>query len=159
MTLRSAVEREDLEAAGVSEHGARPTDEAMQAAHAANGLVAGTQIEVVGVAEDDFGAERFEGVLRDGLDGSRVPTGMKTGVSTVWMGQIETAAAAAGGGFRENLKLRAHQRFYRGNVESESGARQLTISCAAEVNVEIRRARRAAGRAWWWAFWKPRWGG
>ncbi len=65
------VEGEDLEAAGVSEHGARPTDEAMQAAHAADGFVAGAQIEVIGVAEDDLGAEGFERVLGDGFDGSR----------------------------------------------------------------------------------------
>ena len=39
-----SVEGEDLEAAGVSEDGARPTNEAMQAAHAPDGLVAGTQI-------------------------------------------------------------------------------------------------------------------
>ena len=81
------AEGKDLEAAGVSEQGARPTDEAMKAAHAANCFVAGAQIEVIGVAEDDFCAERFERLLRDGFDGARVPTGMKTGVSTVWCGR------------------------------------------------------------------------
>ena len=81
--LAQRAEREDLKAAGVGEQGARPTDEAVQPAHAADGLVAGTQVEVIGVAENDLRAERFEHVLRDGLDRSRVPTGMKTGVSTV----------------------------------------------------------------------------
>jgi hypothetical protein len=45
-----------------------PTDEAVQAAKTADELVAGAQIEVIGVAEDDFRAERFQRVLRDGLD-------------------------------------------------------------------------------------------
>ena len=54
------AEGEDLKAAGVGEHGARPTDEAMQAAHAADGFVAGAKVEVIGVAENDLGAERFE---------------------------------------------------------------------------------------------------
>ena len=66
--LAQLAEGEDLEAAGVGEHGARPADEFVQAAHAADGFVAGAQIEVIGVAENDFGAERFEHVLRDGFD-------------------------------------------------------------------------------------------
>ena len=35
----------------------------MEAAHAANKFVAGTQIEMIGVAENDFGAEFFEGFI------------------------------------------------------------------------------------------------
>ena len=77
------VEREDLKAAGVGEQGARPTDELMQAAHAADGFVAGPQVEVIGVAENDLSAERFKDVLRTALTVPWVPTGMKTGVSTV----------------------------------------------------------------------------
>jgi hypothetical protein len=104
------AEREDLKAAGVREDGARPTDEAMQAAHAANGLVAGTQIEMVGVAEDDFCAEGFERVLGNGFDGSLRADGHEDGGFNGLMGQEETAAAAAGGGFSQNLELQAHQR-------------------------------------------------
>jgi hypothetical protein len=73
------AEREDLEAAGVGEHGARPTDEAMQAAHAADGFVAGAQVEMVGVAEDDFCAEGLERVLGDGFDGSLRADGHEDG--------------------------------------------------------------------------------
>jgi hypothetical protein len=60
----------NLKAAGVREQGVRPADELVQAAHAADGFVAGAQIEMVGVAENDLGAERFEHVLRNGFDGA-----------------------------------------------------------------------------------------
>jgi hypothetical protein len=72
----------------------------VQAAHAADGFVAGAEIEVVGVAEDDLGAEGFEHVLGTALTVPAVPTGMKTGVSTVWWGKDELGAAAAGLGLR-----------------------------------------------------------
>ena len=40
----------------------------MQSAHAPDGLVAGPQVEVIGVAENNFSAQRFQHVLRDGFD-------------------------------------------------------------------------------------------
>ncbi len=55
-----SAEAEDLKAAGVGEHGARPADELVQAAHAADGFVSGTQVEMIGVAENDLRAEGFE---------------------------------------------------------------------------------------------------
>ena len=103
-----SVEGEDLEAAGVSEDGARPTDETMQAAHAADGLVAGTQIKMVGVAEDDFDAESFKRVLGDGFDGALRADGHEDRGFDGLVGQEETAAAAAGGGFGEELEGRRH---------------------------------------------------
>jgi hypothetical protein len=102
------AERKDLKTAGVSEDGARPTDEAMQAAHAADGLVAGTQIEVVGIAEDDFRAEGLKRVLGDGFDGALRAHGHEDWRFDGLMGQQETAAAAAGRGFREELVKRGH---------------------------------------------------
>jgi hypothetical protein len=102
------VKGEDLKAAGVSEDGARPTDEAMQAAHATDGLVAGTQIEMVSVAEDDFDAEGFERVLRDGFDGALRADGHEDGGFDGLMGQEETAATATGGGCGEELVERRH---------------------------------------------------
>ena len=102
------VKGEDLKAAGVSEDGARPTDEAMQAAHATDGLVAGTQIEMVSVAEDDFDAEGFERVLRDGFDGALRADGHEDGGFDGLMGQEETAATATRGGCGEELVERRH---------------------------------------------------
>jgi len=68
--LAQLAQTEDLKAARVGQHGARPTDEAMQPAHAADSLMARPQVEVVGVAEDDLRAQLFEHVLGDGLDGA-----------------------------------------------------------------------------------------
>ena len=102
------AEAEDLEAAGVGEHGARPADEAVQAAHAADGFVPGAQIEVVGVAENDLRAQRFEHVLGDGLDRSgRADRHEDRGFDGL-MGQIEPRAAAAGGRFPDDFELEAH---------------------------------------------------
>jgi hypothetical protein len=69
--LAQRVQAEDLKAAGVGEHGVRPGDEAVQAAHAANQLMTGAQIEVVSVAEDDLRVQLFEQVLGNGFDGAR----------------------------------------------------------------------------------------
>ena len=66
--LAQLAEAENLKAARVGQHGARPTDEPVQPAHAPDGFVARPQIEVIGVAENDLGAQRFQHVLRNGLD-------------------------------------------------------------------------------------------
>ena len=50
------LEREDLEAAGVGEHRAVPGGEAVQAAHVADHRLAGPEVQMVGVAEDDLRA-------------------------------------------------------------------------------------------------------
>ena len=85
--LAQLAQAEDLKAAGVGEHGARPADEAVQPAHAADGLVAGAQIEVIGVAENDLRAQCSSMSCGTALTVPAVPTGMKTGVSTVWCGR------------------------------------------------------------------------
>ena len=69
--LAQLAQAENLKAARVGEHGARPTDKSVQPAHAPDGLVAGAQVEVIGIAENDLRAQRFEHVLRYGLDRSR----------------------------------------------------------------------------------------
>lgn len=68
--LAQFVEAEDLEAAGVREHGAGPADEPVQAAHAPDEFVAGAQVEVVSIAENDPRTQGLEDVLRDSLDGT-----------------------------------------------------------------------------------------
>jgi hypothetical protein len=62
------VEAEDLKAAGIREHGPRPGDEAMQASETANQLVARTQVEVIGVGENDLRVQLFEQMLWNCLD-------------------------------------------------------------------------------------------
>ena len=50
--------------------GLRPADEAVQPAAPRDQIVAGTQVEMVGVAEENLGAERFEIAVRHALDGA-----------------------------------------------------------------------------------------
>ena len=65
--LAQLAEAEDLESAGVGEHGAIPRHEAVESAKLADVLVSGPQIEMVSVAENDLGAQFFEDVLGNGL--------------------------------------------------------------------------------------------
>lgn len=72
--VRDFAERgktEDLEAARIGEKGARPGHELVEPAQLANEFVAGAQIQMIGVGQEDFGAELLESVLREGLDGRR----------------------------------------------------------------------------------------
>ena len=55
--VAARLEREDLVAAGVGEHVARPVGEAVQAAERADHVGAGLEHQVVGVAEHDLHAE------------------------------------------------------------------------------------------------------
>ena len=96
--LAQLGEAVDLESAGVGEHGARPADEAMKAAHAADGFVAGAEIEVVGVAENDLRAERLKDVLRNGFHAAGGADGHEDRSFDGLMRQIDLRAAAAGFG-------------------------------------------------------------
>ena len=71
-------------------------------------FVAGAQVEMIGVAEDDFRAEGFEHILRDGFDGALRADGHEDGRFDGLMREDETAAAAAGWGFGEELEERGH---------------------------------------------------
>jgi hypothetical protein len=64
------AQTENLKAAGVGEHRARPADEPMQPAHAADCFMSWPQIKVIGVAENDFSAQAFQHILSNGLDTS-----------------------------------------------------------------------------------------
>jgi hypothetical protein len=70
--------------------------------------VAGAEIEMVGVAKNDFDAEGFERVLGDGFDGALRADGHEDRGFDGLMRQEETAAAAAGGGYGEEMKERGH---------------------------------------------------
>jgi len=59
---------ENLEAAGVRENRAIPGHEFVKAAHAADEFVAGAQIQVISVAENDFGAELFKRFVAQAFD-------------------------------------------------------------------------------------------
>jgi len=94
-----AGEAEDLKAAGIGEDGVGPGHEAVQAAHAADGFVAGAEVEVVGVGEHDFDAEvGREVALVETLDGSLRADGHEDRSFDGAMRGVEEAGAGAGGG-------------------------------------------------------------
>ena len=101
-----ALEREHLEAAGIGEHRARPGGEAVEPAHRANHLLAGAEMQMVGVAEDDLraGARHVAG-LRPRTT-PWVPTGMNAGVGTVPCGRVSVPARAGPGWPRAELEHR-----------------------------------------------------
>ena len=75
----------------------------MHAAHAADQLMPGAQIEVIGVGEDDRRAgsgvaEGFERVLGDGLDRGRSADGHEDRGFYGAVRKGEASAASAGGG-------------------------------------------------------------
>ena len=98
----------DLEAAGVGEHGARPADEAVQAAHAADGFVARAEVEMVGVAEDDLCAEGFERVLRNGFDRACGADGHEDRGFDGLVGQMDLRATSAGRCRMKEVEREAH---------------------------------------------------
>jgi hypothetical protein len=69
------AERERLVAAAIGQDRPRPADEAVQAPQAGDALVAGAQVEVIGVAEDDLGAELDEVAVQRALHGALRPHG------------------------------------------------------------------------------------
>ena len=103
--LREAV---DLESAGVREHGARPTDEAMETAHAAYGFVTGAEIEMIRVAKNNLRTERFNNLLRNSFYAASGADGHEHGRFDDLMRQIDLAAATAGFGRIEQVECEAH---------------------------------------------------
>ena len=66
--LPEFVEAEDLEAARVGQDSAWPRHESVQSAHFSDWLNTGSEIEVIGVAEQDFDVKLFQNVLRYAFD-------------------------------------------------------------------------------------------
>ena len=73
----------------------------MQPAAPRDQIVAGPQIQVVGVAQQDLGAERFEIACVTPFTAPCVPTGMNAGVSHVAVRRRHHAAARAAVGVRD----------------------------------------------------------
>ena len=98
--LRRAGEAEHLVSAAVGQDRAVPADEPVQPAAPRDELFAGTQVQVIGVAEDDSraGVDRRARCV-SALTAPCVPTGMKTGVSTTpwrWCSRPRRARAVGG---------------------------------------------------------------
>jgi len=69
----------------------------MQATEAANQFVAGTQIKMIGVGEEDFRAQLFERFLRECFDGSLRADGKKKWRFHCAVGRGEAAAPRSSG--------------------------------------------------------------
>ena len=76
--------------------GARPAHEAVQTAEAADHLLAGPQVEVVGVAEDDLRADGGEVLRRQRLDRAERPHGHEHGRFHRAVRGVHDAGAGAG---------------------------------------------------------------
>src|SRR5258705_7262436 len=87
-------ETEHLVAAAVGQHGMRPADEAVQAPAPGDQLVAGTQIQVIGVAEDHLRACLLEVTVAHGLDASLRAHGHERGGLDDPVGRAKFAEAS-----------------------------------------------------------------
>ena len=97
-------EGEDLEAAAVGEDGAAPTLEGVEAAETLHDVHPRAKHEVIGVAQDDGGAETLEVLRAKGLDGGLGADGHEDGgVDGPMAGPEAAQAGAALGVFVENL--------------------------------------------------------
>jgi len=90
------AEAEDLEPAAVGEDGAVPVHEPVETPVVPDQLVARTQVEVVGVAEDDLGPRLLEPRRGHGLDGSLRPHGHEDGRAHLAVGCRHPAEARPG---------------------------------------------------------------
>jgi hypothetical protein len=105
---------EDLKAARVSQHGARPADEFVQPAKRAHKLVAGAEVKMVRVAENNLRAKLFENCLRNSFDAARRADRHKDRGLDGLMGKREFGAAAARTGCIQKIEFEAHSKILAG---------------------------------------------
>ena len=83
---------EDLEAAAVGENWERPVDEIVEATGGADDVHPGTDMEMIGVTEDDLSAEFAEFARVDGFDAALGADGHEDGSVDDAVGSGEAAA-------------------------------------------------------------------
>lgn len=66
--LAGLRERKDLKATRIRQHGAMPLHEVMQAAHITDQFIAGTQIQMIRIAQNQRGVDVFEVFRRESFD-------------------------------------------------------------------------------------------
>src|SRR5258708_2922803 len=118
-----------LIATGVRENRTRPGHELVQAAKLADQLVAGAQIKMIGIGEDDFRAEFFERFLGQSFDGSLCANGHEEGRldGAMRRGQAATARAS-----RIGLRNRKGKIHLQPNTESWTGRKACPTSVYQE---------------------------
>jgi hypothetical protein len=111
--LAELGEREDLEASAIGEHGAGPADEFVQASESGDEVMAGAEVEMVGVAQDDLralllGPQFFEDLLGDGFDRALRAYGHEDRGFYGLMREVDARAAGAGGVGAEEFETEGH---------------------------------------------------
>ena len=110
-TLASGAEAVDLETAAVGQDGLRPGDEGVQPAHGPDGLRAGTEKQVVGIAEDQMGAEGGDLVMGQALDRALAGDGGEGRRGDVPVGRLDQPGPGRGsGGGRLDDEIFTHSR-------------------------------------------------
>lgn len=108
-------EREDLESARVRQHGTRPLHETVQSAHFSHEVVAGAEVEMIGVAQHERGVDVLEMFGREGFDGGLCADRREDGREQVAVrgGERPRAGASIAGGEGEI----EHGEDYNGNYD------------------------------------------
>ena len=118
---------EDLVAARVGEQRPRPAHEPVEAAEARDALVAGAQVEVVGVAEDQVGAEGEQVLLAQGLHRGLGAHGHEDRGLDDAVGRVQEAGT------------RARARAFGDPLEGEGGARRVGTSHRSRSEIVAKR--------------------
>ena len=134
--LTETGKAEDLIAAGIGENRTGPVHEAVQPAERADQFMAGTQEEMVGVGEDNAGAQFLAQIaLREAFDGALRTDRHKDGRRDVAMiGVDDTGAGAGNGAFGEEFELdpaRQPRLYWRGataSLQSDHLARKMAVA-------------------------------
>ncbi len=117
--LAQTGQRHDLETAGIGQDRMRPADQLMQTAKPRHALRAGTQHQVIGIAENDIGAKLAHLIQIHGLDGTDSTDrheGRRADDATRHRHFAE--AGAATGCFQGEGKVLVHQFFRNSRLES-----------------------------------------
>src|SRR3970040_1611666 len=109
-------EAEYLKAAAIGQDGPLPSDESMQAAPPSNELVAGTKIEMVGVAQDDLGSGLLHIPEQGSLDRTLRPHGHERRCVDDAPGRVALAEASTSVGTEQREAKRPAQDDYYGSA-------------------------------------------
>ena len=99
-----------LKTAAVGQDRVRPRHEAMQPARLTNQFVAGTQIEMIGISQQDLHAQRFEFILRHALHRAAGADGHENGRLDYAVRSVQQSRTRAGRlVFSKDFKLDRHE--------------------------------------------------
>ena len=118
-----------LEASTVRQHRAIPARKSMQPAQVAYGLIARSEAEVIGVAQDNLSPQCFQVFRMQGLDGSLGAHRHENGSGDIAVRQVQGAEACAGG--VRFMKGKTHE--LRTNLAAKMGLPMASHCCWKSV--------------------------